>query len=206
MNMKRDVIRTIIFDLGGVYFSDGTKRAINIFSSEFGLDKQEVTDQLVGKSGSDWRMGRLTAEQFWSQFKDRWQLAVSSEELTRIWFEGYELNHGTESVVLALRRAGYELIYLSDNVPERVKYLEQRYHFIEKFSGGVFSFEVGARKPNILIYEKALEKASSPPDQCVYIDDIESFLKPAAVLSMKTIHFRSSEQLTEDLFRLGVNF
>jgi epoxide hydrolase-like predicted phosphatase len=206
MDAQPDSIRTIIFDLGGVYFSDGTKRAINIYSSKYGLDKQEVKDQLIGKLGSDWRMGKLTAEQFWSQFKERWRLDVSSEELTGIWFEGYELNQGTESVVLALRRGGYELIYLSDNVPDRVEYLERRHHFIEKFSGGVFSFEIGVRKPNILIYEKALEKTSSPPNRCVYVDDIESFLRPAASLGMKTIHFRSSEQLTEDLYKLGVHF
>jgi FMN phosphatase YigB (HAD superfamily) len=203
---KSNAIRTIIFDLGGVYFSDGTKGAINLFSSKYGLDKEEVTDQLIGRLGSEWRMGKLTADQCWSQFKARWQLTVSSDELTRIWFEGYELNRGTERIVSALGDAGYELLYLSDNVPERVAYLEQRYHLLGKFSGGVFSFEIGVRKPDITIYRTTLKKTASPPDNCVYVDDIRRFLEPAVALGMKTIHFRSSDQLVEDLSRFGVCF
>src|SRR5436853_7423845 len=97
MDLLSNFVHTIIFDLGGVYFSDGTKRAIALFSSKYGLDEQEVSDQLIGKLGSEWRMGKLNAEQFWSQFKARWKLDVPSEELSLEWFEGYELNPGTES-------------------------------------------------------------------------------------------------------------
>jgi len=206
MATKRNSIGTIIFDLGGVYFSDGTKRAIRLLSSKYNLNKREVADQLSGNWGSEWRRGNLTAEQFWSKFRERWGLDVKFEELSLLWFEGYELNRGTDNIVTALAQSGYEVIYLSDNVPERVTYLEERYHFLEKFSGGVFSFEVGARKPDIIIYLKALEKASSPPRECVYVDDVAAFLEPAAALGMKTIHFHSPEQLTEELAKIGILF
>src|ERR1035441_2221673 len=105
MNTQNDAIHTVIFDLGGVYFSDGTKRAVKVLSSRFDLDEREVSDQLIGKLGSEWRMGKLTAEQFWAKFKDRWKLTVSSDELSLIWFEGYELDRGTERVVTALSAA-----------------------------------------------------------------------------------------------------
>src|ERR1041385_4785301 len=111
--MHLDDIHTVIFDLGGVYFSDGTKRAIEIFSTKYGLDREEVKNQLIGELGSDWRAGKLTAAQFWFEFKARCQLDASSEELTKIWFDGYELNRGTENVVVSLSLAGYEVIYLS---------------------------------------------------------------------------------------------
>jgi epoxide hydrolase-like predicted phosphatase len=204
--MGGDSTNTAIFDLGGVLFSDGTKRAIDVFSSTYGLNKQEVADQLIGKLGSDWRAGKLTAEQFWSRFKSRWKLDANADELAHIWFDGYELNQGTENIVVALARAGYRTMYLSDNVPERVSYLEKRYHFLDKFQGGVFSFEVGVRKPDLEIYKRALEKSSRPAAECVYIDDVAAFLEPAAALGMKTIHFLSSDQLAEDLSMIGLSF
>ena len=198
-------LKTIIFDLGGVYFADGTKRAIGLLSSRFDLDPRQVSDQLIGPLGSDWRVGRLTAEEFWIQFKAYWNLSVNTEELTRIWFEGYEINRATEQVVIALSRAGYEVLYLSDNVPERVAYLEDRYHFLERFANGVFSYEIGVRKPDPTMYRSLLDKSSAQADECVYVDDIAVFIEPAAALGLKTIHFRSAEQLIADLITLGVS-
>jgi FMN phosphatase YigB (HAD superfamily) len=200
-----DGIQTLIFDLGGVYFADGTKRAINVLSARFNLDPKQVSEQLIGKPGSDWRMGQLTGEEFWAQFKAGWSLSVSSAELARIWFEGYEIDRATENVVSTLSRAGYEVLYLSDNVPERVAYLQERYHFLEKFANGVFSYQIGVRKPDVAMYRSAMEKSSSPAAKCVYIDNIPAFLEPAAALGMKTIHFRSADQLIADLVKLGVS-
>lgn len=198
-------IKTIIFDLGGVYFTDGTQRAIDLLSSGLNLDPTQVSDQLIGALGSDWRKGRLTAEEFWRQFKAYWNLSVDANELTRIWFEGYEINLTTEQVVIALSRSGYEVLYLSDNVPERVAYLDERYHFLERFANGVFSYEIGVRKPDAAMYRSVLDKSSADADECVYVDDIAAFLEPAAALGMKTIHFRSAEQLLADLITLGVS-
>lgn len=203
--MERAPYKTIIFDLGGVFFADGTKRAISILSSRFNLDPTQVSDQLIGPLGSDWRTGRLTAEEFWIQFKAHWKLSVDADELTRIWFEGYEIDRTTEQVVIALSRAGYEVLYLSDNVPERVAYLEERYHFLERFADGVFSYEIGVRKPHSTMYRSVLQKSSAQAGECVYVDDIPAFLEPAAALGMKTIHFRSAEQLIADLKTLGVS-
>jgi hypothetical protein len=38
-----------------------------------------------------------------------------------------------------------------------------------------------------------------------YVDDIAVFLEPATALGLKTVHFRSAEQLIADLITLGVS-
>jgi FMN phosphatase YigB (HAD superfamily) len=48
--------------------------------------------------------------------------------------------------------------YLSDNVAERIEAVERRYDFLRLFTGGVFSHEVGVRKPNRGIYELLVER------------------------------------------------
>lgn len=50
-----------------------------------------------------------------------------------MWVEGYEPILGTVDVVEKLSQLGHELIFLSDNVKERVEYLDKKYSFLRKF-------------------------------------------------------------------------
>ncbi len=200
------MIKTVIFDLGGVYFTDGTAEAIEKIGAAYRLPGEKVAEVLKGELGTQYRVGSLTAEEFWERAKERWGLQVPPGELSAIWLEGYAPIAGTGELVDRLGRAGYELLFLSDNVQERVDYLESRYGFLEKFSDGVFSHVVKRRKPDPKIYELALEKASCPPEECVYIDDKPELLEPAKRLGMEAIRFESAPQLEEALRDLGLRF
>ena len=127
--------------------------------------------------------------------------------IQKIWLEGYKPIEGTAKIVDRLRAAGYELIFLSDNVQERIDYLEREYPFINKFRDGVFSHREGTTKfDGPKLYELALQKASHPAIDCVYIDDKPQLLPPAERLGMKTIQFKSPAQLESELKRLGLKF
>ncbi len=65
---------------------------------------------------------------------------------------------------------------------ERIEQLEQKYHFLSFFSGGIFSHEVGMRKPDPRIYRMVLELARVNPDEAIYIDDKPHFLIPPQAL------------------------
>jgi hypothetical protein len=72
------------------------------------------------------------------------------------------------------------------------------------FKGGVFSHEVGVRKPNRRIYEILLERTRVEARQVLFVDDKDWALVPAAQLGLKTVLFRDSEQVRQELKRLGV--
>lgn len=75
-------------------------------------------------------------------------------------------------------------MYLSDNVEEKVNYLEERFHFLGKFRDGIFSYNVNLRKPDKRIYELVLDKTSHPAEECVFIDDKEIYLTPARKMAL----------------------
>ena len=199
------MIKTIIFDLGGVYFTDGTQRAINIISEMFSLNKDLVSDVFKGKIGSKYRRNEITHEQFWNLAKETLKISANNYELAEIWLSGYVPIEGTVQLIKILKDNNYELLFLSDNVQERVDYLSAKYNFLENFKDGIFSHKVGVRKPNIKIYKYALEKTKSKPEECIYIDDKADLLLPAEQLGMKTIHFKSAEFLKKKLIDMGVN-
>lgn len=58
----------------------------------------------------------------------------------------------------------------------------------EVFDGVVISGEVGMRKPEHRIFRHALEVIGLPPEQCVFIDDIEANIVAAREVGIAGIH------------------
>jgi putative hydrolase of the HAD superfamily len=196
--------KTIIFDLGGVYFSNGTRIAIDALAAKYSIARDAVEDILNGDAGKQYRIGTLSAGQFWQRAKTSWNIQESSEALALLWCSSYRPIDGTVKLVDRLKSAGHELLYLSDNTAERVTYLDRQYHFLQKFDDGIFSHIVNCKKPEPVIYQLLLAKASHPATACVYIDDKPEYLEPAKDLGMEIIAFKTAEQLETDLAKLGL--
>lgn len=196
--------RTVIFDLGGVYFSDGTQIAIDAIAAKYEIARDEVAGFLNGEPGREYRIGRISAEQFWAWAIRRWNIQSSADALSELWCSSYQLDEGTVRLVDRLKTAGHELLYLSDNTAEKVAYLDAKYAFLQKFDDGIFSHLVQCRKPDSVIYGLLLAKASHSAEACIFIDDKPANLEPAKKLGMLTIAFKNSSHLENCLRELGV--
>ncbi|MFH0860092.1 MAG: HAD family phosphatase [Candidatus Altiarchaeota archaeon] len=198
------MIKTLIFDLGGVLFSNGTGAAVKLISEGYSIDEDKVSSVLRGELGNSYRRGELNFDEFWEKAKSAWNCDADPDELARIWDGCFVINDSVSDIIGRLNREGYELLYLSNNRVGTVSFLEGRYDFLRMFKDGVFSFDVGFIKPDPRIYRALLEKTSSRPEECVFIDDKAENLKPAEKLGMRTIHFGEDTDITDELNRLGV--
>ncbi|MEV0269417.1 HAD family phosphatase [Hamadaea sp. NPDC050747] len=190
--------RVLAFDLGGVLFSDGTTEFIHHVASAYGVDAADAGELLHGALGSSYREGKLTRAEFWRAFRETLKLTVSEDDLARLWIDGYRIHEGTRDLIQDLATR-HDVYYLSDNVADRVEAVERRYRFLRLFKGGVFSHEVGVRKPDRRIYEHLLQTAQVEAEQVIFVDDKEWALAPAAQLGMTTILFRDSDQVRAEL-------
>ena len=103
-------IKTVIFDLGGVYFTDGTKRAIDIISQRWNLDQSKVADVFKGKIGTAYRESQISHEEFWRQAKETLGIDAPMEELAEIWLNGYVPIEGTVEIIKELKE-NYKISY-----------------------------------------------------------------------------------------------
>src|SRR3989344_8155293 len=172
------MIKGIYFDLGGVLFTNGTKKFCETISSRYSIEKEIVTDVIDGEIGSSYREGKISREEFWNYFLERLHIANSPDKLEEEWIRLYELIEGTKDIVLELSKT-YPMYYLSDNVRERVNKLDERFGFLKWFKDGIFSHDVGVRKPHPRIYTLAVHKAGVLPEEILFIDDKRSSLVPA---------------------------
>jgi epoxide hydrolase-like predicted phosphatase len=99
----------------------------------------------------------------------------------------------------ALRRAGLRTCLLSNSwghndYPREV--------FPELFDAWVISAEVGMRKPEERIFLLATRKLGLPPEQCVFIDDIQANVDAATALGMAGVLHRDHLATTAHLAAL----
>lgn len=203
------MIKAIIFDLGGVYFTDGTKQAARKIAKKFGLDEDVVAKSLTAKSeaGRLYRRGEISYQDFWTAICKSLDVEGSADDLNKLWLDIYKPIEGTVEVIKRLNKSGAKVYYLSDNVPERANHLQSKYSFLENFTDGIFSHKVHLSKiDGDLIFQKAVELVGQKASDLVYIDDKTEYVEEAENLGMKGIVFISPSQLEKDLHALGIKF
>ena len=197
------MISTIIFDLGGVLFTNGTKRLVAFVADEYGIEKEKVQAVLDGEIGRKYREAKVDRHAFWEHFLKELGIKADPDFLEEKWTMGFELIEDTKEIVQELAEK-YPVYFLSDNVRTRVEKIQERYGFLDWFEGGIFSHEAGYKKPHPLLYTMILEKAQSKADETLFVDDKPECLLPAAELGMTTILFESPEDLRSRLEQLHV--
>jgi hypothetical protein len=59
------MINTIISDLGGVLFTNGTKKFVKSISTRYKLDPKSVMEVMNGEIGSKYRENQISKDAFW---------------------------------------------------------------------------------------------------------------------------------------------
>ena len=110
----------------------------------------------------------------------------------------------TVDMLLPLREHGYVLYGLTNWSFEKFRLVNRKYAFMDLFETIVVSGEVKLAKPDPRIFRLMLEKIGRPADECIFIDDSELNILAAQQLDFTTICFETTDQLSEELSRLGV--
>lgn len=200
------MIKTVIFDLGGVLIDWNPDYVFRtIFSNEAemkwfyanictpdwneeqdaGRDLHEATEELVRKFPEHEHNIRA--------YYGRWEEMLKGPI------------HDTVEVFRELKEGGkYHLLALTNWSHQTFPIALQRFDFLHWFHGKVVSGEEKTRKPFLDIYQTLITRYDVDPSTAVYIDDNARNLVPARELGMATIHFKDPAQLREDLKKLGV--
>lgn len=195
------MIKAIIFDLGGVLFTNGSTRFIEYLDEKSRLNKDEIHGILMGDLGNSYRLGTISKIDFWESFIKELDIDESPEALEDEWINGYELISETKELIDELSKK-YKVYFLSDNVKERVERLNKKHNFVDWFEDGIFSHEAGVKKPDPKIYEIVLSKTGVKGEEVIFIDDRPENLPPAQALGMRTLLFESPEKLRIDIDKL----
>lgn len=193
------MIKAIVFDLGGVFFSINYQSEYKRLIKEFpNISPKKISSIISGKLGNQYRLGKITKREFWKKAKKIAGFNFDTKKFAEMWHSGYKLNNQIKKQIIDLRK-DYKIGAISGNTRERVSFLDKKYDFKKYFDDIVLSYNLGINKPNIKIYKEILKRLKIKGNECVYIDDTKKRLIPARKLGMYTIHFKNFPQFKKEL-------
>jgi HAD superfamily hydrolase (TIGR01549 family) len=104
-----------------------------------------------------------------------------------------------------LKVHGYVTGLVSNTNIFSVDYIREKSELLKHIDFPVFSFEVGAIKPDRRIFEELLQRSGCPAEEALMVGDREEDdIIPAKELGMQAIVYRNYGQLMDDFSRLGI--
>src|SRR3990167_6728010 len=113
---------------------------------------------------------------------------------------------GTRDIVIRLRKLGYKLSILSNHSKEWLDHCEEKINFYQLFDTRVYSYEIGASKPDPRAYKAVLTQLKTTPDKCLFIDDSDINTGAAEALGFRTIVFTTANALETQLSQILPDF
>ena len=190
-------LRAVIFDFGGV-FTDSPFHAFSAYAATIGASDQQVTDIVFGGYAVDsdhpWHRverGEISLEKAREDIMalgraqglqvDIWEVFMAMAE------NGGGLRQELVDYVPRIRASGLATGIITNNVIEFRDHWRGMLPVDELFDFVIDSSEVGIRKPNPAIFERALEIGGFSPEQVIFLDDFEGNVIAAEALNIRSI-------------------
>lgn len=193
------MIKAVIFDLGGVYFEDGTKKFIGKLSQILSKPEESLFDLFRKGKSVEYRENKISGDEFFQFASEKLESKISASEINNMWVSEYTEIPGTKKVIEKLKSMGLKVSVISDNVPERINYLEEKYNFLDIFDDVILSYEVNLTKPSEEIFKLALSRLEVLPSECVFVDDRQVNLDTSTRLEINSILFENPDQLEKEI-------
>jgi len=198
-------ITAIFWDVGGVLLSnawDHEQRQRTL--KQFGLDEVEFEsrhEMLV----SSLERGKISLDEYLERTIFYRPRSFPLDEFKKCVFSLSEPFTETLQVAKELAKSCHYLMATINNESKELNQFRiQTFGLREIFSLFVSSCFVGLRKPEQGIYRLALDVTQKAPEECCFIDDRPLNLDTASRLGMQVIQMKSTEQLRQELQKLGV--
>ena len=203
--MAFDKFRAIIFDIGRVLIRVDISRAMGGLASGLSLTPQDVWSAIEkDPRWLDWQEGRISPRDWHIHLAKRLGFSLTFEEFSEVWNRALDPNPIHSESFLEKLSTNYRLALLSNTDPIHMSNEEARFPFFRFFPIRIYSYRVGASKPDPAIYREALQACQVRAEEAIYIDDIAAYAEAAQHLGMSGIVFQSPEQLQSDLRKLGI--
>jgi glucose-1-phosphatase len=197
--------RAIIFDIGRVLIRVNISRAMDGLASGLSLTPQEVWSAIQNDPHwLDWQEGRISPRDWYLHLTKRLGASLTFEQFSEVWNRALDPVPIHSEAFLDSLSKNYRLALLSNTDPIHMSHEEARFPFFRFFPIRIYSYQVGASKPDPIIYRKALQACGVRAEEAVYIDDIAEYAEAAARLGMTGIVFQSPEQLRSEFRGLGI--
>jgi glucose-1-phosphatase len=199
------MIRTIIFDIGGVLITPAEKITPFILSQIFSIPLNEaITEYLQARPML--RLGSMKTEDLMQQIQMRYPAREKVTDFNQMYTNYYckqaIVNEDLQKLIQTLTH-NYLLVACSNMSDLHVKINRDR-NLFAYFHHVYLSSEIGLVKPDVKIFQKMFTDLKLKPEECVFIDDTPENIEVGKSLNMNTYLYDSVLQLSGYLQKEGI--
>ncbi|MBN2497572.1 MAG: HAD family phosphatase [Deltaproteobacteria bacterium] len=203
--MDSPPIRALIFDLGRVLVGLDLQRGL------FGeLARASTADQdtLLATVLDDelfraFSCGRISPEDFHRAVMERTGLGIDYPAFKQLWCDIFLPMPGMAELVAELC-GRMPVGLLSDTDPLHWAHELRANPWLGLIRKPTLSFEIGCMKPEPACYQIAARNVGRPPEECLFVDDLERNVEGAIRVGMQALRFEGVDALRADLRRRGL--
>jgi len=191
-------MKTVFFDWGGVIADDPGDDFLTKLLQDIGASPEQIQEifQLYMKR---FMRGEISENEYWNELRDNYGFQINdsiSDEFKK--WNGLVANQDVLALVEEVKNQGWQTAILS-NVIEPTYNVLQAVGFYDKFDVVIASCKEGFAKPEKQIYQLALERLNTTPEESVFIDDKQANLDPAQEMGFRVILAENPEQIIRDV-------
>ncbi len=150
----------------------------------------------------DYESGRLTRPKFYEAVRDAIGFRGDLAEFSAYFADIFAEMPDTIALHAELRQRGFKTYIFSNTNDLAIEHVRRNFPFFKNFDGYIFSHEVGAMKPDALIYEAMEKMCGRRGADLIYIDDRAENIAAGAARGWRTILHESPEKTRQLLAEL----
>ena len=162
-----------------------------------GMSLQELLDAKHPTAWLEFERGEIDEETFASRFFADGR-TYPHGAMRQAMVDAYDYLDGIEPLLQELKRAGC-VMHLLSNYPIWYRLIEDKLRLSRYAAWSFVSCDMGVRKPDHVIYERAAATLGIAPEALTFVDDREENCIAAREVGMCAIRFESASQLRAEL-------
>ena len=204
------MIKTIIFDLGGVIITLSHDEAVRRFES-LGLKDaaQRLDPYTQGGIFGDLEEGKIDAEDFRRELSILAGREVTYDECRYGWL-GYcaDIPQRNLDMLQRIREEGYRVVLLSNTNPYMMSFVlspefDGKGHGIDHYVDALYlSYQMKVMKPDESFFRRVLMAEQTSPSNCLFVDDGPRNVAAASQVGMHTFCPKNGEDWTAEIMEI----
>lgn len=191
-------MKTIFFDWGGVIADDPGDDFLTKLLQDISANAEQIQEifQLYMKR---FMRGEISEAEYWNELRINYGFEIHesiSEEFKK--WSGLVANQDVLALVDVAKGKGWQTAILS-NVIEPTHNVLETAGFYDEFDVVIASCKEGFAKPEIEIYQIALERLNATAEESIFINDKQANLDPAMEMGFRVILAENPEQIIRDV-------
>ncbi len=181
-----------IFDYGGVLVFHQSEEDQAGMAAVAKIPPEQFS-QLYWAEREEYDKGVLSGTKYWKNIAASAGVKLTTDQIQELSDRDSESWMKYDPVmwdwIAELRRAGKRVAMLSNMPADLGLALRSSTDRLSAFDHVTLSCDVGAVKPDAVIYEQCLEGIGTPPERTLFVDDRIANVQGAEVLGMRAIQF-----------------